>query len=58
MNKDMDLKTKEQDNRDSLEALARKNAKKNKTDYIDELQKLIDDKSDNIEDDKLEADIK
>jgi hypothetical protein len=43
MNKDMDLKTKEQEYRDSLEALARENAKKNKTDFIDELQKLEDD---------------
>ncbi|MEH6711790.1 MAG: hypothetical protein V7733_11290 [Paraglaciecola polaris] len=49
MNKDTDLKIKEQEYRDSLEALARKNAKKNKTDYIDELQKLEGNIPDNNE---------
>jgi ribosomal protein L29 len=53
MNKDLDLETKEQDFRESSDTEAKDSAKKNKTNYIDERQKMDDDKSDNIEDDKI-----
>tara|TARA_R110000868_G_scaffold19233_1_gene82904 strand:- start:673 stop:849 length:177 start_codon:yes stop_codon:yes gene_type:complete len=51
-NKDMDIETKEESFRNSREAEARLNAKKNNTDITDELQNFDDDKSDDIEVDK------
>lgn len=48
----MDIETKEESFRNSREAEARLNAKKNNTDITDELQNFDDDKSDDIEVDK------